>query len=193
MGLAVSQFIEPSAAALAELAASKEVAASLERASDLLAAALLGGGRVFFCGNGGSAAEASHLAAELTGRLVADRPPLAGIALSSDLSAVTAIGNDYGFDDIFARQLRGLARAGDVLVCLSTSGTSPNVLRAAQAARDLDVFVVAMVGPAASPLDELAEVQFHCPGSNSGIVQIGHLAIGHELLGQTETKIASSA
>lgn len=187
----MNQFIEPSATALAELAASAEIAESLDRASDLLAGALLGGGRVFFCGNGGSAAEASHLAAELTGRLIADRPPLAGIALSSDLSAVTAIGNDYGFDDIFARQLRGLAHSGDVLVCLTTSGTSPNVLHAAQTASDLGVAVIALVGPSVGPLDEVADVRFHCPGSNSGVIQIGHLAVGHELLGRAETMIAN--
>ena len=106
----------------------------MERASALIVAALTAGGRIFFCGNGGSAADAQHLAAEFLGRFQLERPALPAMALTANSSAVTAIGNDYGFEYVFARQLYGLARAGDVVVGISTSGRSANVVAAFHAA-----------------------------------------------------------
>lgn len=146
--------------------------------------ALARGGRVLFCGNGGSAADAQHLAAELVGRLDSasdDRRPLAGVALTTDTSVLTSVGNDFGFEDVFARQVAALGRDGDVLVCISTSGRSENVVRAARAARERSMTVVALLGPDASPLDDIAETAIHVPGETSGQIQQGHITIGHAL------------
>ena len=173
------------ASALAE----GDLPVAVAKAGSILADALRGGGTIMFCGNGGSAADAQHLAAELVGRLDAgrDREPLAGLALTTDTSALTALSNDYGYDEVFARQVRALGRAGDVLVCLSTGGRSPNILRAADAARRAGLRVVALLGPASSPLDDLADVSLHAPGDSSGQVQQGHATLGHLLCRFAET------
>ncbi|MGQ0620995.1 MAG: phosphoheptose isomerase [Panacagrimonas sp.] len=120
--------------------------ANLSTAVHRLADTLRAGGRVLVCGNGGSAADAQHFAAELSGRFERERAPLAGIALTTDTSALTAIGNDYGFERVFERQVQALGRPGDALIGISTSGNSPNVLRAAEAAQALGLSVVAMTG-----------------------------------------------
>lgn len=119
---------------------------ALLAASEALARCLQRGGKVLACGNGGSAADAQHFAAELTGRFERERPGLAGIALTTDSSALTAIGNDYGFDRIFEKQVQALGRPGDLLLAISTSGNSPNVLRAMEAAQSLGMCVLAMTG-----------------------------------------------
>ena len=182
------------------LADSAKVAASLaerpgveavERAADLVADALARGGQVLFCGNGGSAADAQHLAAELVGRLQLERPAYRAVALTTDTSVLTAVGNDYGYAEVFARQVEGLGRAGDVLVAISTSGRSENVLRAAAKARARGMKVIAFLGPAASPLDEGAEVALHVDGDIAGLVQQGHITIGHAICGRVEQLLAS--
>jgi D-sedoheptulose 7-phosphate isomerase len=153
------------------------------KAGSILAKTLRGGSKVLFCGNGGSAADAQHLATELVGLPDAgrDREPLRGLALTTDTSALTAVANDLGFEEVFSRQVRALAVPGDTLVCLSTGGRSPNVLRAAEAALRGGLRVVALVGPADSPLDGLADVCLHVPGDSSGHVQEGHITLGHLL------------
>jgi D-sedoheptulose 7-phosphate isomerase len=153
------------------------------KAGSLLAETLRAGGKVLFCGNGGSAADAQHLAAELVGRLDAsrDREPLRGLALTTDTSALTAVANDFGFEEVFARQVRALGNPGDALVCLSTGGRSPNVLWAAETARREGLRVVALTGPPDSPLEDLADVCLHVPGDSSGHVQQGHITLGHLL------------
>jgi D-sedoheptulose 7-phosphate isomerase len=176
------------AAALAE----RPGAAAVERAARLVADALAGGGQVLFCGNGGSAADAQHLAAELVGRLQLERPAYRAVALTTDTSVLTAVGNDYGYADVFARQVEGLGRAGDVLVAISTSGRSENVLRAAAAAKARGMAVIAFLGPAASPLDEGgADLALHVDGEIAGLVQQGHITIGHALCGWVERQLAS--
>ncbi len=176
-------------AKLASALVDGDLPAQVARAGTLLGEALRGGGKVLFCGNGGSAADAQHLAAELVGRLDAtsDREPLPGIALTTDTSILTAVANDFGYEEVFARQVRALARRGDVLVCLSTSGGSENVVRAARDAAGLGVRVVALLGPAASPLDDAAEISVHLPGETSGQVQQGHIAVGHALCALAES------
>jgi D-sedoheptulose 7-phosphate isomerase len=145
---------------------------------------------VLFCGNGGSAADAQHLAAELVGHYLLDRPAWRAVALTTDTSVLTAVGNDYGYADVFARQVEGLGRPGDVLVAISTSGRSENVLRAAAAARAKGVAVVALLGPAPSPLDDAAEVALHVDGEVAGLIQQGHITIGHALCGWVEQRLA---
>ena len=190
--------LDPEAEARAYLEEAAENAAALSegdlpvlaaKAGAILAEALRGGGAVLFCGNGGSAADAQHLAAELVGRLDSgrDRDPLRGLALTTDTSALTAISNDFGYAEVFARQVLALGRPGDALVCLSTGGRSPNVLRAAEAAREAGLRVVALVGPAPSPLDEAADVCLHVRGNSSGHVQQGHITLGHLLCRLAET------
>jgi D-sedoheptulose 7-phosphate isomerase len=190
--------VDPEAEARAYLQDSARNASSLlegdlpvlaAKAGGILAETIRGGGTVLFCGNGGSAADAQHLAAELVGRLDAgrDRDPLPGLALTTDTSALTAVSNDFGFEEVFARQIRGLGRPSDALVCLSTSGRSPNVLRAADAARSVGLRVVALVGPSESPLDDVADVSLHVPGGSSGHIQQGHITLGHLLCRLAET------
>ena len=137
------------------------------------------GGRLLVAGNGGSAAEAQHLAAELVGRLRDERMPLSAIALTPDSSAVTAIGNDYGFEEVFARQVRAHGRPGDVLMLLSTSGRSPNLLDAAPAAREIGVRTWALTGPGPNPLADACDEALCCPAGDSQVVQELHLISVH--------------
>ena len=180
-----------SSAAVAAALAERPGAAAVERAARLVADALAGGGQVLFCGNGGSAADAQHLAGELVGRFMMERPGYRAVALTTDTSVLTAVGNDYGYAEVFARQVEGLGRPGDVLVAISTSGRSENVLRAAARARELGLRLVAFLGPSRSPLDELADVALHVDASSPNVVQQGHITIGHALCGWVESYLAS--
>ena len=188
--------------ARAHLEASAKVASALSdgdlpaqvaEAAAILAEALSGGGKVLFCGNGGSAADAQHLAAELVGRLdpALDRPALAGIALTTDTSVLTAVANDFGYEQVVARQVEAHGRRGDVLVCISTSGASANVVAAARAAIARGMRVVSLAGPAASPLDDLSEICLHLPGETSGQIQQGHVAVGHALCALVESALSA--
>ncbi|MGI5240844.1 D-sedoheptulose-7-phosphate isomerase [Dactylosporangium sp. CA-139066] len=159
----------------------RQEAARLEQWGARLARILGRGGRLLVCGNGGSAAQAQHLAAELVGRLRDERAPLSAIALCADSSAVTAIGNDYGFEELFARQVRGHGRPGDVLMALSTSGRSPNVLAAVAAARESGLHTWALTGPAPSPLAAACDEAVACPGADGQVVQELHLVAVHVL------------
>ena len=162
------------------------LAPDVTRAAQRIADALSSGGKVMFCGNGGSAADSQHLAAEFTGRFVDDRRPLAALALSTDSSALTCIANDYAFDQVFERQLRALGRAGDVLVAISTSGRSPNVLRAATAARELGLSVVGLLGRDGGTLKPLCDVPLVVPSDTTARIQEAHIFIGHTLCALVE-------
>jgi D-sedoheptulose 7-phosphate isomerase len=129
-----------------KLEAAQVLAAPIARGAELMAAALRAGGKVLACGNGGSAADAQHFAAELVNRFERERPPLAGLALTTDSSTLTSIGNDFKFEQVFEKQLRALGRKGDVLLAISTSGNSANVIAAMRAARELGMQVVALTG-----------------------------------------------
>jgi D-sedoheptulose 7-phosphate isomerase len=150
------------------------------------------GGRVFFFGNGGSAAQAQHLAAELTGRFLLDRPSYAGIALSVDTSAITAIANDYGFERIFARQLEGLARDGDVAVGITTSGKSPNIVEGLKTARALGAVTIAFTGNGGGPVAEFADIAIVGPHGPSWKVQEVQFALGHIVCELAELELAQS-
>ncbi len=153
--------------------------AQTERAAAVMTESLRAGGKVLFCGNGGSAADAMHLAAELVGRFQLERDPLPALSLSDNVSSLTAIGNDYDFAQTFARQLRGLARAGDVLVALSTSGTSANVVEAVRAAARLDVRTIAFTGAGGGDLAELAELCVRVPSDSTARIQEGYMLLCH--------------
>jgi D-sedoheptulose 7-phosphate isomerase len=139
------------------------------------------GARVFMCGNGGSAADAQHFAAELTGHFIFDRPPLGAEALHGNTSHLTAVANDYDYDTVFARALEGSARPGDTLVAISTSGNSPNVLRAAEKAREMGVTVVAMTGESGGKLAKLADFLINVPSSDTGRIQESHIVFIHAI------------
>lgn len=155
-------------------------------AAAVLVQALRAGGKVMLCGNGGSAADSQHLAAELTGRFVKDRVPLAALALTTDSSALTSIGNDYSFDAVFERQLRGLGRAGDCLVAISTSGNSPNVLQAVMAARELDIACVGLLGRDGGAIAPLCEAAVVVPAATTARIQEAHIFVGHLLCALVE-------
>jgi len=147
----------------------------------VLAERLTAGGRLLAVGNGGSAAEAQHLTAELVGRFLAERRPLSAISLCAESSSVTAIVNDYGTDEMFARQVEAHGRPGDVLVLLSTSGASPNVLRAAERGRRLGLHVWGLTGPAPNPLAARCESAVAVPAPTTAAVQAIHLVAVHAL------------
>ncbi|MEN4475949.1 SIS domain-containing protein [Mycolicibacterium cosmeticum] len=146
-----------------------------------LAAVLGTGGRLLACGNGGSAAEAQHLTAELVGRFRDERQPLSAISLHADTSALTAIANDYGVDEMFARGVRAHGRPGDVLVALSTSGTSPNVLAAVKAAHEVGMTTWALTGPAPNPLAAMCDDALCVETTSTATVQEMHLFLVHAL------------
>lgn len=163
--------------------------ADVERVGALLAAVLQAGNKLLVCGNGGSAADAQHLASELTGRFIKDRRPLAAIALSTDSSALTCIGNDYGFDDVFARQVQALARPGDCFIGISTSGRSPNVLKAAAAAREAGAKVVGLLGRDGGPLLAESDLAIVAPSDVTARIQEVHILVIHTLCGLIEDKL----
>lgn len=161
-------------------------AAQLSEWGQDLAAVLSNGGRLLAAGNGGSAAQASHLVAELVGKLDVDRPPMSAVALNSETCGVTAIGNDYGFAEVFARQVRAHGRPGDVLILLSTSGSSANVLAAADAGAALGMGVWALTGRLPNPLAALVQRCLSVPTSDTKVVQELHLTAVHVLCGYVD-------
>jgi len=160
-----------------ERAAARPVAA----AAEAMIACFEGGGTVDFCGNGGSAADAQHLACEFAGRYLVDRPGLPAIALSTNTSSLTSIGNDFGFDVVFSRQLEGLGTPGDILVALTTSGGSPNVLRAVEAAHTLGMIVIGFTGLKGKAFAARCDHALVTPHALTPRVQEGHIAMGHAL------------
>ena len=159
----------------------KSAAATIGSWGDHLAQVFSAGGMVLACGNGGSAAEAQHLAAELVGRFRHDRPALPAIALCADSATTTAIVNDYGSDEMFARQVRGYGRPGDVLITLSTSGSSKNVVAAAKAGLENGLTVWALTGPAPNPLAAMADAAIAVEAPTTATVQELHLSIVHAM------------
>ncbi len=170
---------------IADLVAALErvqpAAARLSDWGEQLARVLTGGGRLLACGNGGSAAEAQHLTAELVGRFKDERDPLSAIALHADTSAATAIVNDYGVEELFARGVRAHGRPGDVLVALSTSGTSRNVLAAVKAAQEIGVTTWALTGPAPNPLVAMSDDAISVEADSTATVQEVHMVLVHGL------------
>jgi phosphoheptose isomerase len=156
-----------------------------------LARSLPDGGRVLAAGNGGSAAEAQHLTAELVGRFLAERRPLSAISLHAESSSFTAILNDYGGDEVFARQVEAHGRPGDIVILLSTSGTSSNVLHAAKRAHDIGLTVWALTGPAPNPLAAMADSAIAVPAGSTAAIQEVHLVIIHALCAAMDSVLAA--
>jgi len=179
---------EELAAAVARL---HELQATLDDAASAIAASMRAGGKVMAAGNGGSAAEAQHLTGELTGRLAPDRErgPLPAVALHADTSSVTALANDYGYEQVFARQVAGLGRQGDVLVVLSTSGASPNLVEAVTTARDIGVASIGLLGPERRALHNLCDHVLAVPMGSLQTVQECHLVLVHALVEAIEEQL----
>ncbi len=177
----------------AVVAGLREQGPALGRIADALSAALRSGRRVYTLGNGGSAADAQHIAAELLGRFKAERRALPAVALSTDTSALTAIANDLGFEQVFARQLEGLVQPGDVVWILSTSGNSPNVLAAARVAAERGAVVVGFTGESGGRLAPLCTHVFRVPHASSDRIQEGHVLGYHYVCERVEAALEQSA
>lgn len=147
------------------------------------------GGKVLFCGNGGSAADAQHLAAELSGRFYYDRPPLSAEALHVNTSYLTAVANDYSYHEIFARLLKGTGKQGDVLIGISTSGNSPNIIRAFEVAREMDITTVAMTGETGGKMKPLSDFLLNVPSSDTPRIQESHIMLGHIICEHVESTL----
>ena len=166
-------------------------AEKLVQASQLIAQCLKRSGKVLICGNGGSAADAQHMAAEMVGRMLLERRALPAIALTTDTSNLTAIGNDYGYEHVFSRQVQALGRKGDVLIAMSTSGRSKNIVMAMQAARSAGISTIGLTGIHPRDMGELADVSLKVPSSHTPQIQEGHLVLGHLLCGMVEKQLLS--
>lgn len=158
----------------------------VQMAIDLCSLTIKNNCKIMFCGNGGSAADSQHLAAEFTGRFINDRKPLAGLALSTDSSALTCIANDYGFNEIFLRQVRALGNAGDCLVGISTSGNSENIIRAFEAAKEQGIKTIGLLGRDGGALLPLSDVAIIVPSHITARIQEAHILIGHTICGGVE-------
>jgi D-sedoheptulose 7-phosphate isomerase len=179
--------LRAAAEGLSALADDPAIAATIEAIANACVAALRAGGKVLFAGNGGSAADAQHLAGEFVSRFNFDRPGLAGIALTTDTSVLTAIGNDYGYEHVFRRQVQALGRRGDVLLGLSTSGNSANVVAALTEARAMGVVTVGFTGNRNGRMDTLCDYLLRVPSALTPRIQEGHIVAGHTLCGVVES------
>ncbi|MDR2336200.1 MAG: catalase [Burkholderiaceae bacterium] len=159
-------------------------------AAAMIAMTLAEGRKLMLCGNGGSAADSQHIAAELTGRFLNDRRPLAALALTTDSSALTCIANDYDFDEVFARQLTGLGQEGDCLLAISTSGNSQNVLRAVHAAQEMKIATIGLTGHSGGDLARICDAAMIVPSSITARVQEAHIFVGHVLCSLVEETLA---
>jgi D-sedoheptulose 7-phosphate isomerase len=181
--------IQESIAVKQALLADEELLATLGRVVEACVRALAAGGQLLFCGNGGSAADAQHIAAELSGRFYKNRPALRAEALHVNTSYLTAVANDYGFEDAYRRLVEGITRPGDVLFALSTSGNSPNILRAAEQARSQQVLVVGLTGRTGGLLADHCDFLLNVPSTETPRIQESHILLGHLLCEHVEARL----
>jgi D-sedoheptulose 7-phosphate isomerase len=174
---------------MASIAGDARLLGQLQAVVDACTTCLRAGGKIMLAGNGGSAADAQHIAGELVSRFNYDRPGMAGIALTTDTSILTAIGNDYGYELLFARQVQALGQAGDVFIGYSTSGSSPNILHAADEARRRGVTCVGFTGNRRGPLVDKCDFVLEIPSASTPKIQEGHLVLGHIMCGMIEEAI----
>lgn len=163
--------------------------ASVIASTDAIEASLRSGCKLLTAGNGGSAGDAQHIAGEFVSRLNYDRAPAASIALTTDTSVITAIGNDYGYDKVFERQVLALGRPGDVFLAISTSGRSPSILKAMQAARDRQLVVIGFSGATAGGMPQLADIMLHVPSDSTPLIQQVHITAAHIVCGLVEERL----
>lgn len=172
-----------------QVLADKILIQEIENITNTIVAVFNKGGKVLFCGNGGSAADAQHLAAEFSGRFYTDRNPLPSEALHCNTSYLTAVGNDYGFEFVYSRLVKGMGRPGDVLIGLSTSGNSANIVRAFEAAKDLNMTTIAFTGSSGGKLKALSNFLINVPSNDTPRIQECHITIGHIVCQIVEEKL----
>ena len=189
MNQRIPQSIEQSIAVKQAILNNPEFLDRIQQAAEMITESLRGGGKIHFCGNGGSAADAQHLAAELSGRFYFDRPPLNAEALHCNTSYLTAVGNDYGYDLIFSRLLCGTAKAGDVVVGISTSGNSKNILKAFEVAKEMGVKIIAMTGETGGAMKDYADILLNAPSKDTPRIQESHIMLGHIICELVETEL----
>ena len=182
----VADYLDQSAAVLAVLAADAQARTTFGRLAEVIIASLRAGGKLMVAGNGGSAGDAQHIAAEFVVRLMYDRAPLAALALTTDTSILTAGGNDYGFEQVFERQVQALGRSGDVFLGISTSGDSPNVVRALEAARAMGIVTLGFSGGEGGKMRDLCDGLFLAPARETALIQQAHLVAAHVICALVE-------
>ncbi|CAB3289303.1 putative phosphoheptose isomerase [Methanocaldococcus lauensis] len=161
----------------------------LEKAIEIISKALKNGNKILICGNGGSAADSQHFAAEIVGRFKLERKGLPAIALTTDTSILTAIGNDYGFEKIFERQVEALGKKGDVLIGISTSGNSENVIRAVNKAKEMGIYTIGLLGKGGGKLKDIVDLALIVPSNDTARIQECHLTIYHVICEEVEKKL----
>jgi D-sedoheptulose 7-phosphate isomerase len=185
----IRQEVLKTATTMERIAADENLEAEIEAVAKACCAALRAGNKILFAGNGGSAADAQHLAGELVSRFQFDRPGLAAFALTTDTSVLTAIGNDYGYDRVFARQVNAVGTQGDVFIAISTSGRSPSILRALEEGKGKGLITVGLTGAAGGEMPPLCDYCIRVPASETPKIQEGHIVLGHILCGLIECEL----
>ncbi len=184
----IKKIIEASVAVKQHLLADEKILLTLEKVTDVIADALKKGNRVYFCGNGGSAADAQHLAAELSGRFYKDRDALPAEALHCNTSYLTAVANDYGYDVVYSRLVKGICNKGDVLIGFSTSGNSANITKAFEVAREKNVITVAFTGSSGGMIKAYSDYLLNVPSTDTPRIQESHIMLGHIICQLVEEK-----
>jgi D-sedoheptulose 7-phosphate isomerase len=185
----LAAYFRRSVQTLERAASDAEFLGAMSKIAGVIERTLRAGGKLLLAGNGGSAADAQHIAGEFLSRFSLHRHPLSAIALTVDTSVLTAIGNDFGFEHVFERQLRGLGRKGDVFLALSTSGSSPNVLAALRAARELEIATIGFTGSHDNPMRALCDICLSAPSDETPLIQQIHLVAAHAICGLVERAI----
>ncbi|MDN2565458.1 SIS domain-containing protein [Aquibium sp. A9E412] len=188
-GTALSAYLARSADLLSAMAGDDALAAGMTAATEAVATALAAGRALLVCGNGGSASDAEHIAGELVGRFLKERRAYNVVALSANPAVLTALGNDYGFDSVYARQVEAHGAPGGVLLAISTSGNSANIVAAAEKARAVGMTVVGLTGAGGGALAPLCDILLAVPARETPLVQQGHLCLYHHLCGMVETRL----
>ena len=187
--MTIKNIISESIAVKQRIIQSEKLTQTIEDVSNIIVKAYRAGGAAYFCGNGGSAADAQHIAAELSGRFYYDRPPLAAEALHVNTSYLTAVANDYSYEEIYARYIKGVGRKGDILVGISTSGNSTNIVRAFEEARAKGIITIALTGEGGGKMRELADYILNVPSSDTPRIQESHIMIGHIICEIVESEL----
>lgn len=189
----ITSQIQETQRVMSAMLADHTLVARVEAAAKACIHAMKSGNRILLAGNGGSAADAQHIAGELVSRFAFDRPGLSAIALTTDTSILTAIGNDYGYERLFARQIQSHGRKGDVFIAYSTSGKSPNILLALREARERGLICIGLTGNRGGPMPGLCDHILEVPSADTPKIQEGHLVLGHTLCGMIENAIFGTA
>ena len=185
----IQRYLKDSTVSLSKMSSDTQLMSEVTNIADECVSRLQKGKKLLFAGNGGSAADCQHMAGEYVSRFLFNRDGLPAIALTTDSSILTAIGNDYGFENLFSRQVEALGASGDLLFCYSTSGNSKNILKAIEAAKKIDICVAGMTGFNKGKMDDMCDYLIQIPSEHTPNIQEGHLIVGHAICGAVEQQI----